>query len=381
MAGRATIPGTEPPHGPRRLTMVISALALGGAERVLTLLAEEWVRAGHRVTVIDFAAPGEAAFYSLDSDVVEVRLGGRRRSRNPLDAILSNARRIVRLRTAIRASRPDAVISFIHRTNVLTLAATLGSPVPVIVTEHTDPRDNEASRPWSALRSVLYRRAAAVLVLTRGTLSAFPPAIRRRVVVMPNPAGRYLTGRKPAELAAPTIVAIGRLAWEKGYDRLLRAFARIAPDRPEWKLVIWGEGDGRAALEALRSELGLDDRVTLPGVTRTPLDELSAASILALSSLREGFPMVIVEAFACGVPVVAFDCRSGPRELVRDGINGRLVAVDDEAGLAAALATLMDDPAERRRLGANGPAAVEQFGIDRVLAAWENLFAMVIRPS
>lgn len=377
MAGLATAPGAGPPHGSARLTLVISALALGGAERVLTILSEEWLRTGRAVTVINFAAPGEPAFYTLDPAVTEVRLGGRRRSTNPFNAVTNNVRRIVRLRRAIRASRPDIVISFIHRTNVLTLAATLGSPIPVIVTEHTDPRDNEANRAWSMLRSALYRRAAAVLVLTRGTLAAFPPVIRRRTVVMPNPAGRYLAGRTPAELSAPTIVAIGRLSWEKGYDRLLRAFAQVAPARPAWKLVIWGEGDSRPELETLRSELGLDERVAFPGVTRTPLDELTGSSILALSSLREGFPMVIVEAFACGVPVVAFDCRSGPRELVQDGINGRLIAVDDVAGLAGALADLMDDPAERRRLGANGPAAVEQFGVDRVLAAWDQLFATI----
>ena len=381
MAGPATIPAGAPPHGSTRLTMVISALALGGAERVLAILSEEWVRAGRSVTVINFSAPGEPAFYSLDPAVTEVRLGGRRRAANPAMAVINNVRRIVRLRRAIRDSRPDMIISFIHRTNVLTLAATLGSSVPVIVTEHTDPRDNEASRAWAGLRSVLYRRAAAILVLTRGTLSAFPPVIRRRAVVMPNPAGRYLAGRRPAELTSPTIVAIGRLSWEKGYDRLLRAFAQVAPDRPDWQLVIWGEGDGRAPLEALRGELGLEGRVALPGVTRAPLDELTGSSILALSSLREGFPMVIVEAFACGVPVVAFDCRSGPRELVRDGVNGRLIPVDDVAGLAQALAELMDDPAERRRLGANGPAAVEPYGIDRVLAAWDDLFARLGRAS
>ena len=377
MAGPATAPAAGPPHGSARITLVISALALGGAERVLTILSEEWLRTGRAVTVINFATPGEPAFYALDPGVTEVRLGGRRRSANPFNAVTNNVRRILSLRRAIRASRPDVVISFIHRTNVLTLAATLGSSVPVIVTEHTDPRDNEASRAWSMLRSLLYRRAAAVLVLTSGTVTAFPPAIRRRTVVMPNPAGRYLAGRTPAELSAPMIVAIGRLSWEKGYDRLLRAFAQVAPARLAWKLVIWGEGDGRPALEALRAELGLDERVAFPGVTRTPLDELAGSSILALSSLREGFPMVIVEAFACGVPVVAFDCRSGPRELVQDGVNGRLIAIDDVAGLARALGELMDDPAERRRLGANGPVAVEQFGIDRVLSAWDKLFASI----
>lgn len=377
MAGPATTPAAEPPLGPRRLTLVISALVLGGAERVMTVLAHEWAAAGRTVTLINFAGPAQVAFYALDPAVREIRLDLRRDSHNPLDGILANLGRIVRLRRAIRRSRPDLVISFIDRTNVLTLAATIGSGVPVIVAEHTDPRHGSSGRAWSALRLLLYRRAAAVLVLTHGALEAFPPVIRRRMVVMPNPAGRELEGRTPAALDQPTIVAIGRLSREKGYDQLIRAFARIAAGRPEWRVVIWGEGAERESLEALRSELGLADRVALPGITRQPLDELGAASILALPSRREGFPMVAVEALACGVPVVAFDCHSGPRELIRDGVDGRLIAADDVAGFADALAGLIDDPAERRRLGANGPQIVVPFAIERVLAAWEDLFAKV----
>jgi glycosyltransferase involved in cell wall biosynthesis len=357
---------------------VISALVLGGAEGVMTILAHEWARMGRAVTLINFAAPGEAAFYALDPAVREVRLALRRQSPNQVAGIVANLRRIVRLRRAIRQSQPDLVISFIDRTNILTLAATIGSSVPVIVAEHTDPRHGSTGRVWSALRTLLYRRAAAVLLLTRGALEAFPPAIRRRTVVIPNPAGRELEGRAPATLTQPTIVAIGRLSPEKGYDRLLRAFARIAVERPEWRVVIWGEGTERQPLEALRAELGLTDRVALPGLTRQPLDELSEASILALPSRREGFPMVAVEALACGVPVVAFDCLSGPRELIQDGVNGRLIPADDVDGLAAALAALMDDPAERRRLGANGPQIVARFSLERVLGSWEDLFASVL---
>ncbi len=374
MADPATAPAAAAGHDSGRLTLVISALVLGGAERVMTELAHEWAAAGRQVTLINFAGPGEVAFYALDPAVREVRLDLRRHSSNPLAAIAANLRRIALLRRAVRRSRPDIVISFIDRTNVLTLAATIGSGVPVIVAEHTDPRHGSTGKAWSALRSVLYRRAAAVLVLTGGALEGFPAAIRRRGVVMPNPAGRELEGRTPARLDQPIILAVGRLSREKGYDMLLRAFARIAPGRPDWRIVIWGEGVERGPLETLRSELGLADRVALPGITRQPLEELSGASILALPSRREGFPMVAVEALACGVPVVAFDCLSGPRELIRDGTNGRLIPADDIAAFGDALAALIDDPAELRRLGKNGPEIVQRLSIDQVLRNWENLF-------
>jgi glycosyltransferase involved in cell wall biosynthesis len=377
VADPATTPASGPPHDPHRLTLVISALVLGGAERVMTVLAHEWASAGRAVTLINFAGPAEVAFYPLDPAVQEVRLDLRRLSPNPVAGIAANLRRIITLRRAIRRSRPDVVISFIDRTNVLTLAATIGSRVPVIVAEHTDPRHGSSGRGWSALRGLFYRRAAAVLVLTRGARDAFPPAIQRRIVVMPNPAGRELEGRALSTLDQPTIVAIGRLSREKGYDELLRAFARIAGERPGWRVVIWGEGPERESLEALRSELGLTDRVALPGITRQPLDELSGSSILALPSRREGFPMVAVEALACGVPVVAYDCLSGPGELIRDGVDGRLIPAGDLPAFADALAELIDDPAKRRRLGANGPQIVGRFALERILASWEDLFRKV----
>jgi len=227
------------------------------------------------------------------------------------------------------------------------------------------------------LRLWLYRRAAVVATLSETAKAYFPPAIQRRARVVPNPvvvdpAADDLggTGDEPD---GPVLVAAGRLSEEKGFDALIRAFAIVAPRHPTWSLTIWGEGALRPDLERLRDELGLRDRVLLPGRTPHLHRRLADADLFVLSSRYEGFPMALCEAMAVGLPVVAFDCPSGPREIVRPGVDGILVPAGDVAALAAALDRLMAAPAERRRLARRAPEVLDRFGLDRVVEIWDDV--------
>jgi glycosyltransferase involved in cell wall biosynthesis len=172
-------------------------------------------------------------------------------------------------------------------------------------------------------------------------------------------------------------VSVGRLSEEKGHDRLLAAFARVAPSRAGWRLVIAGEGPLRADLEALRDRLGLRERVDLPGLVRDVSGLFARADVYVLASRREVFPMALCEAMANGVPAVAMEYRPGVREIVRDGMDGVVVPAGDVPALAAAMGRLMDDPMERRRLGAGAVQVVERYGVDRVLTLWETLLDAV----
>ena len=182
-----------------------------------------------------------------------------------------------------------------------------------------------------------------------------------------------------SDVTAPVVVAAGRYAPEKGYDRLIDAFAAVAPDHPEWTLKIFGHGPLQAQLEKQVERLGLTGRVFLPGLADDIESELRAASVFALSSIHEGLPVALAEAMACGLPSVAFDCAPGVREIVTDGVDGIVVPPRNVAALAEGLGRLMGDEDLRRRYGSAARENVRKFAPDAVLSQWEDVFALVER--
>lgn len=362
-----------------RITLVISCLEAGGAERVMSVLANYWAQHGREVTLITLGLARDD-FYVLDQNIHRVELGLRGSSRYFAAAIRNNFRKMRRLRQEIRASRPDIVLSFTDTTNVLTLASTVGLAVPVIAAEHIDPRQHAIGSAWQRLRRLLYPRATAVVVLT-DSVRAWAESLTKRtnaVHVIPNPVSISAieqNGDPKSREPGGTIAAMGRLAPQKGFDLLLKAFGLCARKYPDWSLVILGEGEERSSLEALTRELGLKDRVSLPGCVQDPSTVLSEADLFVLASRYEGFPMALVEAMACGVAVLSTDCPSGPRAIIRDGVDGLLVRPNDVDALAAAMDRLMADPAERRRLGGRAVEVIERFSIHRIINMWDELFA------
>jgi glycosyltransferase involved in cell wall biosynthesis len=257
--------------------------------------------------------------------------------------------------------------------------ATRGLGLPVIVSERNNPERQRFRATWRWLRARLYGVAYCVVTPSRGVLESFPRAIRARGRVIPNPVDltpprRRLTGTR-------RLVAVGRLVHQKGFDLLLRAFARIAPEHPEWTLTIWGEGDRRPPLEALRAELGLQEKVRLPGLTERPGQWVEEAEVFVLSSRFESFGNVVTEAMVAGLPVVAFDCPWGPGEILRDGDDGLLVPPEDVEALAAALRRLILDPDLRRRLGEAGARNVRRFRSDAIGAQWDALIGEAVAAT
>lgn len=193
---------------------------------------------------------------------------------------------------------------------------------------------------------------------------------------MPNPLPFPATGG--ADPGAHVCVALGRLSQEKGFDLLLEAWSYVAEARPgsDWRLKIYGDGPDRPALEAQAAALGITSSVSFEGATNQVPEALRSGSIFVSTSRAEGFPMTLLEAQACGLPCVAFDCAPGVREILQDGV---LVSLGNTEAFAEQLGRLMDDDDLRGALAKAAPDSVARYAPDVIALRWERLFTLVHR--
>jgi glycosyltransferase involved in cell wall biosynthesis len=364
-----------------KLVLVIPSLDGGGAERVMTALANAWVNDGHTVTLVTLAA-GLDDKYKLDAAVRRVALDVTGRSATAVDAIGHNLTRIRALRREINLAEPDAVVSFLTRTNVLVLIAAGKLRGRVIVSERSAPGARWVGGVWRALARPLYRRAAAVVAQTRRCADQLEALVGCAVEVIPNPVAPAsecdsATGAPAGDSDGKTVLAAGRLVPKKGFDLLIAAFAQVAQRHPGWRLEIVGEGRLRKTLERTIGDHRLADRITLPGFNNNVRERMRRADLFVLPSLIEGFPNALMEAMAEGKACISFDCEMGPRELITHGENGWLVPTGDTRSLAVALDLLMQDDALRAELGARAREVCDLYSTSEILGRWDTLLARI----
>jgi glycosyltransferase involved in cell wall biosynthesis len=347
----------------------------------MSTMANYWITKDWQITLLTFVDSSKSPFYDLDKRICYIPLAIAKNSSNPIIAIWNNCQRIKILRTAIINSKPDAIISFLDITNVTTLLATKWLKIPTIVSERNDPNSFPIISIWKKLRQWTYPFADAVVVQTQRALKYFSPQLQSQIYIVPNPV---LLPSKNDNLAKkllnkPSLIAMGRLEKQKGFDILLQAFTKIKDYYPEWTLTILGEGTLREELENLREKLGLSDRVYFPGRVNNPTQFLKQANIFVMSSRFEGFPNALCEAMACGLPVISTDCPSGPREIIRDGVDGILIPNEDVTALAAAMERLMGHEEERKYLASYALEITNRFSLEKVMNNWEEILQKVTK--
>lgn len=353
-----------------RITCVIGTLSGGGAERVMTYLAGGLAARGHEVTLLtlDTSIPD---FYSTPENVTRVRI-----HLPPFKSVgfLGSFLRLWDMTRALWQTKPDVVISFM---SVNVLAACFLLRKKYIFADHLDVRQLPFSRKWKILRNWLLGHAFAVAVLSqrdRKFIALYhknwrPAVIYNPALPMPkDPLPRPDFMRKDTSY----IIAVGRLVSQKGFDRLLKAWRRVCADFPSWRLAIIGAGPDEAELKDLAHTLNVNHGVDFIAPVKNLPAVYQHAKIYAMSSRAEGFPMVLLEAMASGLPTVSFNC-TGPDVIIRDGIDGFLVKQNDTHHLAKKLAELMQNDALREELGANARQVVERFSLTNYLDAYENL--------
>lgn len=371
-----------------RLLIYIHSLENGGAERVAANLANYWASIGWALTVVTVAAR-TTDFYVLDPAVGRVCLDLADSRPSLLAGAARTLRRVRALRGVLRRVRPDAALSVMHTANVVLAAAAYGLPgLCTFGSEHNFPPKAPMGVLWETMRRHAYARLSAVVALTHecaqwlaAHTGARGPVVIPNAVTLPLPVNTPRVD--PDTCCAPgrrILLGVGRLSVEKNFTTLVDTFAMLAPRHADWDLVILGEGPARAALETQVRAAGLARRVFLPGAVGNPGEWYARASLYGMTSHFEGFPNTLVEAMAHGLPAVSFDCDTGPRDIIRHGIDGMLVPPGDTGLLGAALDRLMGDDVLRGELSMRATQVRERFSMPRIAGMWEALFALHCAP-
>ncbi len=352
------------------IVFVISSLGTGGAERTLTLIANS-LSDKHRVKIITFSEVNPV--YHINDNIEIVHLNLPNCSKSVFCWIISNIRKIFDLKKALNESKSDVNISFLIHTNIFTIIASKINGQKIIVSEDVEYNYYKNDKILFATRRIIYRLANHVVVKTFSDSKNYVFLDRVSVIKNPLPKLSSINHVQCIE-KKPILFAAGRLEHQKGFDTLIRSYSKI---RTSWKLYIAGEGNERKHLEEMIKKYSLEDRVILLGRIENIFDWYKMASIFVLSSRKEGFGNVLIEAMSMGCAVVSFDCPYGPGEIIEDGVNGILVEDQNEEKLREALERLIDDAELRHRLGEEAKKARENYSIEKIGGEWERLIREV----
>lgn len=366
-----------------RQTIIIftAHLKMGGAERVASVMANYWAEQDKHIILLT-QDKAEHDFYSLNKKITRIGMGLLNESTRIKDAIFQNINRVVLFRKLIKQYKPRAIISFLPNSNILAIVSSIGLKIPIIVSERSNPYQDPLGSIWKKLRRLTYKYAASVVIQTEGSLDwaqEFIPA--NNISIIPNPVWAKFP-KTPKNLLIPLpkgtlIFAMGRLSEEKGYDKLIRAFAKISGKHLEAYLIILGEGHLRSELEAIISKEKLQNRVLLPGKLEKPHDIIAKGDIIALSSRYEGFPNALLEGMSLGLAALSFDCPSGPSELIENEKTGLLIPPDNMDAMVSGMDYLLSNPNLTKEMAEQAKKVKQKFAIEKIMNDWENLIDKV----
>ncbi len=339
----------------------------GGTERVCSIIASELSNIGYNVSILSITG-GDSPFFPLSKNVKIHSIfpqPGRILYRTP--AI------IYKLRNYLKKESIDTLIVVESMSVLFTLPAIQGLSIKHICWEHFNFKSDLGKTSRRLARQLAARYCDTVITLTerdrqywlKGTMS------KARIISIPNPSP-YEPQEYIKNQESKTVLAVGRLTYQKGFDLLIKAWAKVANEKPDWKLVILGEGEDRQKLSDLIKKYQLESKVVLAGKTSHVEEYYKNSDIFCLSSRFEGFPMVLLETLAYGLPVVSFDCDTGPAEILED-TGAVLVPPNNIELLADALIDLIENEEQRKAISLKSKEKSKEYQAEVIISDWIKL--------
>jgi glycosyltransferase involved in cell wall biosynthesis len=351
----------------------------GGAQRVVSNLCHGWISRGWSVHLI--VVSGSSPAFPIPAEVKQHRLAARHKRRGLL-GVWDNWQHVRALGRVVTAEGLDAVLAVSAVANIHLAQADLPERVVRVGSEHSYPAHFPLPLYKEWFRRCAYPRLDAIVTPTSEAAEYLGQAYpRARTLGIPNwltwplPKGDGSATALAARPGRRMFVTCGRFDKLKGFSRLIALFGELKDRLPDWDLVIVGDGEDRALLEAQVAAAKLGGRVFFPGWVADMDSVFRSGDLFVFPSVSEGFALVLAEAMACGLPCISYDCKVGPAEIIRDGVDGVLVPVGDEKTFSAVMLRLaMDDP-ERRRLAENGPVIRERLSEAAIQPLWQKVLS------
>lgn len=366
----------------RKIAFHLNCLEQGGAERVVSNLADQFVREGYEA-LIATEWYGEEEFRTDDRvRRVHVGLKAEDEGKNRIRKFLL---RVKYLRQFMKEEKPDILIAFAQRANYRALMAVPGTKVPVLISIRTDPAGHYDAWSDKVQIPLLFPRAAGCVFQTEGQREFFAPFLQKNSRIILNPLNDKYIGVPKPERRKKEIVQSGRLVDFKNQPMLLRAFIEVHRKHPDYRLKIYG-GDSldgtKEILEGIIAENNARDYIHLMGASDTLEKDLADAAVYAFSSDWEGLPNALLEAMALGLPIVATDCPcGGPRTVMEDGVNGLLIPIKDQKALEDGINRLIEEPDLAERLGEQARKIAETANGKAIFCQWRDYIEEICRKT
>ena len=356
-----------------KIAFCISSLGKGGAERVVSILANHLSKSNEIIIILNIT---KNISYKLERNIKVLQLDGEKRK----NTILKNVIRVRKIKKILKEEKPDIIISFLPMPSFKILFANRKTKIPIIISDRNNPEKEYKQIVYKILMKWLYPKANGFVFQTKEQKEFFSDKIQRKSRIIFNPIKEEFLEEQKSKVKDNVIISVGRLIEQKNHKMLINAFSKVAKKHPEYRLRIFGQGKLKEQLQNQINELNMQDKIFLCGISDNIKEQLEKSKIFAFPSNYEGMPNALIEAMAVGLPVIATDCPcGGPRELIQENINGILIPVNDELLMEKAINDLIEDKKFAKKIGDNAIKIKNRLAPEIIVKQWEEYIIDILQ--